>query len=259
MIWYKAWNHGLLRQFPPALKLYDRALDIMPNDSDVMAAKASICLAQGNIREAAALLAGINEQTPNEATFYVKVLQLRFERKYDEAIRLLQARRAQFHFADQYSNAWDQLVLAVMQQLGGDSAGARVNGRHARDALEQLCRDRTDVAFMNAWLSHAYAVLGEMDSAQKAAEREITLRFKDAMQGPGGEENLAFIKANIGEKKQATAILSKLLQTSYSSLIYSSVTPVTPALLRLDPFWDPLRGDPAFQKLCDEKQSPVAP
>ena len=29
--------------------------------------------------------------------------------------------------------------------------------------------------------------------------------------------------------------------------------PITPALLRLDPFWDPLRADPAFQKLCEEK------
>ncbi len=30
--------------------------------------------------------------------------------------------------------------------------------------------------------------------------------------------------------------------------------PITPAVLRLDPYWDTLRGDPAFQKLCDEKQ-----
>ena len=33
-----------------------------------------------------------------------------------------------------------------------------------------------------------------------------------------------------------------------------TLTPITPALLRLDPLWDPLRGDPAFQKLCEEKQ-----
>jgi hypothetical protein len=29
--------------------------------------------------------------------------------------------------------------------------------------------------------------------------------------------------------------------------------PVTPAALRLDPIWDPLRSDPAFQKLCQDK------
>ena len=46
----------MLRQFPAALKLYDRALDITPNDPDVMAAKASIYQAQGNLQEAAKLL-----------------------------------------------------------------------------------------------------------------------------------------------------------------------------------------------------------
>jgi hypothetical protein len=74
------------------------------------------------------------------------------------------------------------------------------------------------------------------------------------MLAPGGEENVAFLKATIGEKRQAIAILTKLLRTSYGSLIYSSVTPITPALLRLDPIWDPLRSDPAFQKLCEEEQ-----
>jgi TolB-like protein/Tfp pilus assembly protein PilF len=259
MITYAAWNYALLRQFPAALKLYDWALDIMPNDSEIMAGKAGICQAQGNLREAAALLSEINEQIPNEDNFYIKVLQLRFERKYDEAIRLLQARRAQFRSDNQYDNAMHQLVLALMQQLVGDTAGAKITAEQARNGLEQVCRDQPDRAVMIAWLSQAYAVFGEKDSALKAAERAIMLqsRTKDAFMGPRCEENLAFIKVSIGEKRDAIAILTKLLQTSYSSLIYSSVTPITPALLRLDPIWDPLRGDPAFQKLCEEKQ-PVA-
>ena len=64
----------MLRQFPAALKLYDRVLDIMPNDPDVMASKASIYQAQGNLQEAARLLSGINEQTPSEVAFETRSL-----------------------------------------------------------------------------------------------------------------------------------------------------------------------------------------
>jgi hypothetical protein len=56
-----------------------------------------------------------------------------------------------------------------------------------------------------------------------------------------------------GANSQAISTLTRLLKTPYSSWFYSR-TPVTPALLRLDPLWDPLRSDPAFQKLCEEKQ-----
>ena len=63
--WSAAVTYAALRQFPAALKLYDRVLDITPNDPDVMAAKASIYQAQGNLQEAARLLSEINEQTPD--------------------------------------------------------------------------------------------------------------------------------------------------------------------------------------------------
>ncbi len=54
-----------------------------------------------------------------------------------------------------------------------------------------------------------------------------------------------------GEKSGVISTLARLLETSYGSYLYGP--PVTPALLRLDPLWDPLRADPAFQKLCEEK------
>ena len=97
-----AWTYAMLRQFPAALKLYDRALDITPNDPDVMASKASIYQAQGNLQEAAKLLSEINAQTPSEHAFEIKITQLRLERNYGEAVRLLQARLAQFHFASEF-------------------------------------------------------------------------------------------------------------------------------------------------------------
>ena len=94
----------MLRRFPTALKLYDRALDIMPNDQGVMAAKASIHQAQGNLQEAAKLLSGVNAQTPSGESFLIKIGQLRLERNYGEAIRLLQARLAQSRFDSEGDN-----------------------------------------------------------------------------------------------------------------------------------------------------------
>jgi tetratricopeptide (TPR) repeat protein len=82
----------MLRRFTTALKLYDRALDITPNDSDVTASKATIYQAQGNVQEAARLLAEVNGQTPSDESLRIKITQLRLERNYSEAVRLLQAR-----------------------------------------------------------------------------------------------------------------------------------------------------------------------
>ena len=62
----------MLRQFPAALKLYDRVLDITPNDPDVMASKAGIYQAQGNLQEAAKLLSEVNAQTPSYVAFRIK-------------------------------------------------------------------------------------------------------------------------------------------------------------------------------------------
>ena len=76
---------------------------------------------------------------------------------------------------------------------------------------------------------------------------------KDRIHGPALEENLALIQTMFGENSHAISTLTQLLQTPYWSPIYYPA-PITPALLRLDPLWDPLRGDPAFQKLCEEKQ-----
>jgi serine/threonine protein kinase/Tfp pilus assembly protein PilF len=250
-----AFTYAMLRQFPTALKLYDRALDIAPNDPDVMAAKAGIYQAQGNLQEAARFLSGINEQSPSEATFTIKITHLRLKRNYGEAIRLLQARQAQFHFASQVDKGNDQARLALTQRLAGDTAGAKVTAEAARDTLEQFYGDQPDNDVVVAELSLAYAAMGEKDSALNAAERAIMLlpRAKDSMSGPSHEENLALIQTIFGDNSHAISTLTQLLQMPYYSWLYGPAL-ITPALLRLDPIWDPLRADPAFQKLCEEKQ-----
>src|SRR4030095_1103416 len=65
--------------------------------------------------------------------------------------------------------------------------------------------------------------------------------------GPKGEKNLASVELIVDDKNRAIPRLQRLLEIPYSDCL-------TPALLRLHPQWDPLRGDPRFQKLCEEKK-----
>ena len=115
-----AFTYAILRQFPTALKLYDRALDIVPNDPDLMAIKATVYQAQGNLHEAAKLLMDVNAQTPSGIAFGAKLAQLRLERNHAEAIRLLQTRLAQFSFGSEMDRGVNQVLLALAQRLAGD-------------------------------------------------------------------------------------------------------------------------------------------
>jgi len=244
-----ALTYSMLRQFPAALKLYDRALDIMPNDPDVMAAKARIYQAQGNLQEAARFLSEINWQAPNEDTFAIKITQLSLERNYSEAVRLMQARQAQFHFASEFDKGTEQGWLALAQRLAGDTAGAKATAEQARNTLEPVCKNQPDNAIAWATLAAANALIGERDLALKQTTRSMILlpSAEDPMVGPALEGYVALIQTILGETSRPISTLARLLQTP-------AFAPVTPALLRLDPAWDPLRTDPAFQKLCEEKQ-----
>ena len=62
----------------------------------------------------------------------------------------------------------------------------------------------------------------------------------------------ARVAAQMGDPDRAIAALQKLLSIPYEGALASNV-PLTPALLRLDPMFDPLRNDPRFQKLCEDK------
>jgi TolB-like protein/Tfp pilus assembly protein PilF len=253
LLWDVASTYSMLRQFPAALKLYDRALDITPNDPDVIAAKVDIYQAQGNLQEAANVLSEINAQAPSPPVFGTKIIQLRLERNLSEAVRLLQARQAQFQFASEIDKGSDQVLLVLAQRLVGDTAAAKVAAQQARSTLEPLCKDQPENSDVVALLSVANAELGEKSIALEGIERAIMLlpSAKDRVDGPTREEGLALIQMIFGENSRAISTLAQLLQTPYASWLYG--TPVTPALLRLDPFWDPLRADPAFQKLCEEK------
>ena len=250
-----AWTYAMLRQFSAAVNLYDRALDITPNNLDVIAVKACCSQAQGDLQQAASLLSEINSVTPVRDTFFAKITQLRLERHYSEAIRLLQSRLAQLQPISLSEMSDVQVQLALTQHLAGDAAGAKATAEQARNTLEarRIAQPENKNPFVFGLLSLAYAFTDEKELALKETESAIAPSpANDRVTGPGLDENLVFIRMIFGDTSRAVSTLTRLLQTPYVSWFYRPM-PITPSLLRLDPVWDPLRSDPAFQKLCEEK------
>src|SRR5437879_1150042 len=92
--------------------------------------------------------------------------------------------------------------------------------------------------------------LGNKATSYKLIEQAMAVISieKDAVWGPIPIEILARVSARMGEPDRAIAALQKLLSIPYDGALAQNV-PLTPALLRLDPMFDPLRNDPRFQKL----------
>jgi len=95
------------------------------------------------------------------------------------------------------------------------------------------------------------AALGRKEDAIREGRRAVELLpvTKDAWTGAQVLTNLAITYAWAGEKDLAIKQLEELIRIP---------GPVSYGQLRLHPFWDPLRGDPRFEKIVEEAKKPVA-
>jgi TolB-like protein/thioredoxin-like negative regulator of GroEL len=240
-----------LRQFPAALKFIDRALDIAPADIAAIGRKAAIFQAMGQLELADAVLVKIRID-PNDAQSVGAVAgQLLLQHRYPAAIELLQSCLAKINATQVLDRGQALFGLGELQRFAGEAVNAKASYSQSRELLEAGLRAQPDNAQLVYFLALIDAGLGERDVAMKEADRAIELlpASKDALAGPYLEEVRARVLARFGEKDGAIAALQHLLTTPYGI----NGAPITPALLRLDPAWDNLRGDPRFQKLCEEK------
>src|SRR5437773_12117648 len=120
-----AFTYAALRQFPTAEKLYDRALDILPNEVSIMALKASIYQAEGNLQEAAKLVARVNLETNSDVAVRIRLTKWRLERNHTEATHWVQGRQDRLRLFSGIDKGSKQLGNALVHRVAGDTAQAK--------------------------------------------------------------------------------------------------------------------------------------
>jgi len=239
-----------LRRFNEALRKFDQVLDIMPGDVDTLAAKAAIAQAQGDLPRASALLAPLHPPAEDPQALETQVYQAILERRPAQIITRLKEILAKPDPALGSITGELRFYLGWAQDLAGDHTAAQESWRRARSELEPFLKEQPENFSLMGNLALTSMGLGDKAAAFKLIERAmavITIE-KDAVWGPIPIEILARVSARMGEPDRAIAALEKLLSIPYDGALAQNV-PLTPALLRLDPMFDPLRNDPRFEKL----------
>jgi tetratricopeptide (TPR) repeat protein len=211
--------------WPGAEREFKRAIELNPSDSDGHYQYAYyLSFVVGNFDEALAEIMRARELDPVSLVKITGVAQvLILARRYDESIE--QCQRALemdpnlgfahwlLGLAYMYKGSYESAILALQKSipLSGDSP----------DEL--------------ATLAHAYALSGRRTEARKILE-ELNQRAKSKYISPAA---IADLYGLLGDKDQAFALLNKAYDERDNMMV----------LLKVDPYFDPLRSDPRFTVL----------
>jgi TolB-like protein/Flp pilus assembly protein TadD len=237
-----------LRRFDEARAAMDRALEISPDSASVRASKAVTFQNEGRLDKAAEDLERVPSGVMDDFVLSPRINQALYERHFDTAISVIERKLSSVPTGQPLDPVTELALvqLGFCQQWTGREEDARRSFSRAIEAIKPkpdtaVLADANDTP---STLALAYAGLGEKEKALEQAQRAVKDYENDAVNKPYSQITLAQIQARFGDHDAAIAALPHLLEVPAG---------LTTANLKLDPLWDPLRKDPRFQKLCEEK------
>jgi serine/threonine-protein kinase len=249
-----ALNYVAQRNFETADKIFDRTLVAEPHSLMSRVNKAGLAIAwKGDIASAENQLSLLPPRVDSDGFITCqRIWLLTLQRKFSDALTVVQQFGGNtlpyFSISSLSVTPCPKALLEGWLYLyRGDKIKAQVAFEHARPLVEELVRQVPDDPSRHMQLGAMFAAMGLKAAAINEGKKAIELfpESQDAFDGPQVTARLAQIYAWIGDYGEATRLIDHLLRIPSDLTVH---------LLKLDPVWDPLRGDPTFQKLCEEKQ-----
>lgn len=231
------------RDFKTAREMFDRAFAVSPDETQIIAEKAETYAAEGDLDAAENLLRGQDlQRTDLSLETYLEILTYR--RRFEDAIQTF-SRALEQKKATPLQAADNKSWLAGLNYVAGRQSEARALYEEARKELMAL-RDKGETSWrLTRALIWTNAGLNDRQAVEREVLELLSQTQHDLWRAPGVKATVAGAYAVLGDADRAIPFLEQALSSSYQRSI-------TPALLRLDPVWDPIRNDPRFQKLCQE-------